>query len=75
MEVKLAKKYGFCFGVKRAINIAEKNKHATTFGPLIHNAKEIERLQKDFNVSLSETLNQAQQFQSIIVRTALQRVI
>lgn len=69
MEVKLAKKYGFCFGVKRAIDIAEKNKHATTFGPLIHNAKEIERLQRDFDVSLSESLSQAQKFQSVIVRT------
>ena len=69
MEVRLAKKYGFCFGVKRAIQIAERNQHATTFGPLIHNAKEIERLQKDFDVSLSETLEEAQNSQSVIVRT------
>lgn len=69
MRVKVAKKYGFCFGVKRAIQIAERNRHATTFGPLIHNAKEIERLQKDFDVSLSETLSQAQDSKSVIVRT------
>lgn len=25
MEIKMAKDYGFCFGVKRAIQIAEKN--------------------------------------------------
>lgn len=25
VEVKLAKNYGFCFGVKRAIELAEKN--------------------------------------------------
>ncbi|MGL2585367.1 hypothetical protein ACQJ5A_03040, partial [Helicobacter pylori] len=24
MEIKMAKDYGFCFGVKRAIQIAEK---------------------------------------------------
>ncbi|WP_300733219.1 4-hydroxy-3-methylbut-2-enyl diphosphate reductase [uncultured Helicobacter sp.] len=69
MRVKLAEKYGFCFGVKRAIHIAEGNRNATTFGPLIHNVKEIERLQRDFGVSLSETLQQAQDSQSVIVRT------
>lgn len=69
MKVRLAKKYGFCFGVKRAIQIAEQNKHATTFGPLIHNGREIERLEKDFDVSLSETLEEAQNSQNVIVRT------
>ena len=69
MKVKFAKKYGFCFGVKRAIRIAERNQHATTFGPLIHNSREIERLQKDFDVSLSRSLEEAQKFKSVIVRT------
>lgn len=69
MKVKLAQKYGFCFGVKRAIKIAETNRNATTFGPLIHNDREIQRLQKDFGVSLSETLQEAQGFKDVIVRT------
>ena len=42
MTVQLAEKYGFCFGVKRAIKIAEFNKDAATMGPLIHNQKEID---------------------------------
>ncbi|GAA7495116.1 hypothetical protein JP0003_01660 [Helicobacter pylori] len=44
MEIKMAKDYGFCFGVKRAIQIAEKNQNSLIFGSLIHNAKEIKRL-------------------------------
>ncbi|MFA5070121.1 MAG: 4-hydroxy-3-methylbut-2-enyl diphosphate reductase [Patescibacteria group bacterium] len=37
-NIILAKKYGFCFGVKRAINALEKNKgRAFTLGPIIHN--------------------------------------
>ena len=48
MEVRLAKNYGFCFGVKRAIKIAQDHKDSITLGPLIHNAKEIARLKRDF---------------------------
>lgn len=69
MEVRLAKKYGFCFGVKRAIKIAEESRHATTYGPLIHNGREIERLQRDYDVSLSENLEQAEGAKRVIVRT------
>ncbi|MCH5312914.1 MAG: 4-hydroxy-3-methylbut-2-enyl diphosphate reductase [Helicobacter sp.] len=69
MQVKLAQKYGFCFGVKRAIQIAQSNANAVTFGPLIHNAKEIERLKKDFNVSLGESLEEVQAYKDVIVRT------
>lgn len=54
MKVKLAKKYGFCFGVKRAIQIAEKTKNSITLGPLIHNPKEISRLQMKFGVRVEE---------------------
>jgi len=53
MKIELAEKYGFCFGVKRAIKIAENNKNASTYGPLIHNSKEIARLEKDFSVGLT----------------------
>lgn len=49
MEIFLADKAGFCFGVKRAINtafeIAGKGK-AYCHGPLIHNPQEVERLRQ-----------------------------
>jgi len=35
LKIKLAESYGFCFGVKRAIKIAEESPNSTTMGPLI----------------------------------------
>ncbi len=52
MKIELASSYGFCFGVKRAIEIAQKYENSATMGPLIHNEDEINRLKKDFNVGL-----------------------
>lgn len=69
MKVLLADKYGFCFGVKRAIKIAEKHRNANTLGPLIHNSKEIERLNNDYNVGVLENVEDVTDQQSVIVRT------
>lgn len=48
MIIELAKNYGFCFGVKRAIKKAEQIKDAATIGPLIHNNEEIFSFTKKF---------------------------
>ncbi len=69
MEVRLAKKHGFCFGVKRAIKIAEKNKNSFTLGPLIHNYQEIDRLKQDFNIELKEDYSKIQDGSTLIIRT------
>ncbi|MEA3373648.1 MAG: 4-hydroxy-3-methylbut-2-enyl diphosphate reductase [Campylobacterota bacterium] len=69
MKIELAEKYGFCFGVKRAIKIAEENTNSATYGPLIHNTKEIERLNRDYNVALSENLNDFKAGDKAVVRT------
>ena len=69
MEIRLAKSYGFCFGVKRAIKIAEESPNSKTFGPLIHNKNEIERLAKNFNVGLVQDLEEIEPKSRIIVRT------
>ena len=69
MKIELAENYGFCFGVKRAIKIAEDNKNSSTYGPLIHNSKEIDRLEKDFNVGLTENYKTFKQGDKAIVRT------
>ncbi|MDR3244051.1 MAG: 4-hydroxy-3-methylbut-2-enyl diphosphate reductase [Elusimicrobiota bacterium] len=49
-KITVAKKAGFCFGVKRAIKMAQeavlKNKKTFVIGSLIHNPQEIKRLQK-----------------------------
>jgi 4-hydroxy-3-methylbut-2-enyl diphosphate reductase len=69
MEVTLAKHYGFCFGVKRAIEIAENSKDASTIGPLIHNNEEISRLKKDFNVETLHDIKEADGIEKAIIRT------
>ncbi|MCX6061213.1 MAG: 4-hydroxy-3-methylbut-2-enyl diphosphate reductase [Campylobacterales bacterium] len=69
MKIQLAESYGFCFGVKRAIKIAEENKNSATYGPLIHNANEIERLKRDFNVALSENLDSFKSGDTAVIRT------
>ncbi|WP_353662925.1 4-hydroxy-3-methylbut-2-enyl diphosphate reductase [Hydrogenimonas sp. SS33] len=69
MEIELAQSYGFCFGVKRAIKIAQEHPGSSTLGPLIHNNMEIERLKKDFNVSLATTLDDVKPGQATVIRT------
>lgn len=69
MKIELAESYGFCFGVKRAIKIAEDNRNSATYGPLIHNANEIDRLKNDFNVALSENLDSFRAGDTAVIRT------
>jgi len=69
MIIQLAQNYGFCFGVKRAIKIAEENRNAATYGPLIHNSKEIARLDKDFSVGLVDDYTTFHSGDKAIVRT------
>ncbi|NPA59354.1 MAG: 4-hydroxy-3-methylbut-2-enyl diphosphate reductase [Epsilonproteobacteria bacterium] len=69
MIIQLAESYGFCFGVKRAIKIAEENKDSSTYGPLIHNSKEIKRLEEDFKVGLTDDYKTFKAGDKAIVRT------
>jgi len=69
MKIQLAENYGFCFGVKRAIKIAEENKNASTYGPLIHNNKEIARLEEDFKVGLSDDHTSFKSGEKAVIRT------
>ena len=69
MKIELASSYGFCFGVKRAIEIAQKYENSSTMGPLIHNEDEINRLKKDFNVGLYSQLSDVKPDDTVIIRT------
>jgi len=70
MIIEKAKSYGFCFGVKRAVEIAEESKNAVTLGPLIHNPLEINRLAKNYNVKYIESLEDIDEnIKRVIVRT------
>ncbi len=69
MKIELAENYGFCFGVKRAIKIAEEHQNSATYGPLIHNPMEIQRLKENFNVGLVENFKEFKKGDTAIVRT------
>ena len=69
MKVILAKNYGFCFGVKRAIEMAENHKDSVTLGPLIHNPKEIQRLEANYNVRVANGLEELDGERNVIIRT------
>jgi 4-hydroxy-3-methylbut-2-enyl diphosphate reductase len=51
LKIKIADNAGFCFGVKRAIDLAEKiadkKLKVYTLGPIIHNPQEVKRLAKN----------------------------
>jgi len=69
MKYKLASSYGFCFGVKRAIKIAENTPHSVTYGPLIHNKMEIDRLKTHFSVGLTENFSELSRANTVVIRT------
>ena len=50
MEIKVAKTAGFCFGVKRAVDLTygllNEGCKVATLGPLIHNPQAVEDMQK-----------------------------
>ena len=69
MKIELASSYGFCFGVKRAIEIAQEHQGAVTYGPLIHNKDEINRLKEGFNIGLVENLKDLKEEDTVVIRT------
>jgi len=69
MNIKLASSYGFCYGVKRAIDIAEHNPNSKTYGPLIHNKDEIDRLKKNYNIDLASRIDELKANETVVIRT------
>ncbi len=52
MQIRVVKSAGFCFGVKRAVDMAfraasERKGRVCTFGPIIHNPQVVDRLKKE----------------------------
>ncbi len=58
MNIRLAKNSGFCFGVKRAINMAEEASaeysKIVTLGPIIHNPQMVRRLKDKGIIAVEE---------------------
>jgi len=69
--VKVARSAGFCWGVKRAVNLAvEASKSGKVYclGELIHNRLEIERL-KSFGIEFVESVESLERGETIIIRS------
>ena len=72
MEIKVAKHAGFCFGVKKAIEIAEEvaqsNKEKTyVYGQLVHNEKVIKDLENK-GITFVENINEIPQNAVTVLR-------
>lgn len=73
-DVVMAKRAGFCFGVKRAIDTAfaigsQKKKGVYTLGPLIHNPQVIEKLRSEGIRPVEEDEIPDGPVSSLIIRT------
>ena len=68
MKIEIAKNCGFCFGVKRAVQIASKYKGASTIGELIHNSQEITRLRDECGVKTLKNISELSG-ETAIIRT------
>jgi 4-hydroxy-3-methylbut-2-en-1-yl diphosphate reductase len=73
MEIITAKTAGFCFGVKRAIDIAfqiakEKRKGIYTLGPIIHNPQVVDKLREKGIVPI-ENIKTKKDIRALIIRT------
>lgn len=71
MKVKLAKTAGFCYGVERAVNLAEQTARETggcvMLGSIIHNAIVVDRLHQ-LGARQVEDLQQIQPGETVLIR-------
>ncbi len=73
IEIIIAPHAGFCFGVKRAINLTEKssksaNKKVYTLGPLIHNPQEVHRLEQ-LGIYTTDSEDKLEEGDTVIIRS------
>ncbi|MBF0537130.1 MAG: 4-hydroxy-3-methylbut-2-enyl diphosphate reductase [Nitrospirae bacterium] len=70
MKITVAKRAGFCFGVKRAVNIAfdmaSKKEGVCTLGPIIHNPQLVKRLEEQGVHCVNEP---QEDMKAVIIRT------
>jgi 4-hydroxy-3-methylbut-2-enyl diphosphate reductase len=74
MEITVARRAGFCFGVKRAIDITvemakEKREGLYTLGPIIHNPQVIEKLKQEGISPVDISDLEGRNVSSLIIRT------
>jgi len=68
VKIIMAKNYGICFGVKRAIGVLEKNKGiAYTLGPIIHNRQVVNEFKRK-NIKPINYLSSRQKGHKLFIR-------
>ena len=71
MKVKLAKTAGFCYGVERAVNLAERTAQeqgsCVMLGSIIHNANVVEHL-RQLGARQVENVSQIQPGETVLIR-------
>ncbi len=68
MNIKLAQSAGYCFGVRRAIELAENSAPAWSLGPLIHNQDAVGELENK-GVRAADSLSGIPKGSRVIVRS------
>ncbi len=72
MTVTVAKSAGFCFGVRRAVNIVEKlldeGKKVYTLGPIIHNGNMVEELASK-GVRIADSPDDVKNGETLVIRS------
>ncbi len=68
MKLLFAKDRGFCFGVRKAIELAKREKGAYTYGHIIHNERVIAEL-RDAGVQAVDSLQELQRGDTLILRS------
>lgn len=72
MKIKIAKHIGFCFGVRRAVDIAhqtlDKDGRFFCLGPLIHNPQEVKRLSEK-GLAIVDNINGLKRDDTFIIRS------
>ena len=71
MQIRLAETAGFCFGVERAVALAEQTartcKNAVTLGPIIHNRHVVERFER-LGLHEISSAEEAEPGQTVVIR-------
>ena len=72
MRVELAKTAGFCYGVRRAVQLAEetagRGRACVMLGPIIHNRDEIARLEA-MGVGLVSSIAEIPEGAAVLIRS------
>ena len=66
--ILVAEHAGFCFGVRRAVDMAQASSPARTLGPIIHNQQVVDQLRQE-RITVLDEVSRAQPGETVIIRS------